>query len=184
MPLAWPLKFTAGISTVRSCCLDMWGWSLSAVIMTYYWSTPAWSLQCYSVITSVDTVSSHIYAQLGMAQNPPFGPKFIFKSVITQCKSCLRITPTHFRPDLAGNALRYMCEDTVYYKHSMLRITCFQSLVIFVNQHGLYSKLLLLTLCVCVGGGGRTGLMPHVGTCLTRSVIQWNCVCLWCSFVH
>ena len=41
-----------------------------------------------------DTVSSHIYAHFWTAHNPCFGSQVIFKSVVTQCESCLRITTT------------------------------------------------------------------------------------------
>ena len=41
------------------------------------------------------TVSSHINTQFRIACIPPFGPKVIYKSVVTQCEVCLGITLTH-----------------------------------------------------------------------------------------
>ena len=65
------------------------------------------------------TVSSCVYTQFWTARIPLFASKFIFKSVFTQCKTWLAITPTPTFILISLETLcAYMREDTVYMKYS------------------------------------------------------------------
>ncbi len=58
-------------------------------------------------IVAKPLVSSRVYTQFWTAHTPLYGSKVIYKSVATQCKSWLGITPIpRFHPYLAGNTLR------------------------------------------------------------------------------
>ena len=52
-------------------------------------------------------VSTRLDAHLRYAHNPLFGPKVVVKYDVTQCESCLSISPIPlFDIKLVGNALR------------------------------------------------------------------------------
>ncbi len=76
-------------------------------------STP--SLSVGKMVLQADTVSLRAYAEFWAAHIPLFGPEVIFKSVITQCKSCLGIAhTTTFILMWLETLCTYTCEDTVY----------------------------------------------------------------------
>ena len=90
-------------------------------------TTPTHRIQCActSIYVLVNNVFFQVYAQFGMAHNPLCGSNVISKSVGTQCKTCLAITPTTTFILISLEMLcAYTCEDIVM-----------QNLIILLGLH-------------------------------------------------
>ena len=98
-------------------------------------------------------VFSHVNAQFWMARIPPFGAEVMFKSDITQCESCLGITPTlTFIMIWLKTLWAFTHEDTVIHSRNWLQDT--------LHDQGSYKKRFHMSQW---SAGPVSGLSQNVG---------------------